>query len=163
MTAAETSGKQLPLDAILSSDYADKAYETFKYDESMYERYVHTGRVLSQEEYDPDGDGHFNLAENLINEFKTYNDNDLAEVYDNMSADQKRLLSFDSVPNRSEFVKYVRKLSAEHEAASQQGGIGQFFKSIAHGFVAGVSELLALPTTLLSIGAGALGYVTGQG
>lgn len=106
------------MNAILSPEYAMQAYNTYQYDEAMYSRYVHTARILSKEEYDPDGDGHFNLVEDVIKEFKGYNDNELGDVYAGMDPEQRRMLAFDGVDTREKFVAYTRQKTKEYDEAN---------------------------------------------
>lgn len=149
---AYKSGKGMQGDEMFSTEYAEKAWNAYQYDEAMYHKYVNFGRTLSQAEYDPDGDGHFNIVSDVLKEFKGYNDNDLADVYLKMNEDQRRMLAFDGVHSREDWVKYIRSQTKAYDDAHSGFlyDLKQFFVGMGHGVVSAVSDLIKLPTMLIS-------------
>lgn len=145
---------------MVSVQYADQAWNKYQYDKSMYERYVNTAKTLSKEQYDPNGDGHYNLVESILDEFATNNDDEIREVFEQMDGDQRRMLAFDGVHNEDEYLNFVRssisELHSKREAAKHRGfwgEVGNFFKSLGHGIVSGLLDIVKIPTTIVSLGA----------
>lgn len=151
-----TSQQLIESGRLTSEKYMEAAKQQFDWDESMFNKYVATARIVAQEVYQPDGDGLFNITEQALTSFKDASHESLQEMYKWMSDDQKRQLQFDGIDNAAAFSNFFKAKSMEHEEAGKLHGwdkVANFFKAIPGAFVGALVETFTLPLTLVGLAA----------
>lgn len=111
------SGK---VEQLFSNDYADHALNAYRFDEQAFNRYVDLGMKLANSDFNPNGDGHFNMTDDVMNEIQDYNDFDLGDLYMNMDPSGRRMLAFDGIKNRDQFIDYIKAARHQYKVSREE-------------------------------------------